>query len=200
MVQKEITKAIKASDEGLLEALLASHADLSLEAASFKGDHIGAIRIHGVDAGNTEWEACIFDGTVFDGLNLQGAFFNGCTFHNCTFRSTILAETAFDGCVLHRTTFGDTEDAEGLELTNTQFRDCSLVNLHLLDASLESLTITQGRLAGIDGVATLKSVVLRNVTIEGFDTGEMTLTGCIASGCNVTPEGFTASEGKRRRV
>jgi len=197
---KELTKAIKTSDESIIDHLLEKNASLSLESASFKGENIGAMRIHDVNCANTEWEACLFDGTVFDGIDLQGAYFNGCTFHQCSFKNAILAETSFEGCVLKGTSIADTEDCEALEITNCQFQECEFVNVHLLDATLESVTITNGKISGFDGPAELKSVVLRNVEVSEFDTSEMTLTACTASQCAKLPAGFKAVEGKRRRV
>ncbi|MBR4985585.1 MAG: pentapeptide repeat-containing protein [Proteobacteria bacterium] len=200
MSKKELLKSIQASDEALFNEALSNDREPTLDNASIKGAQIGAMRIHTVDCSNTEWEACIFDGTFFDSLNLQGAFFNGCSFHNCTFSGSILAEASFDGCVLHKTQIIAPEDTEALELTNCQFKECSLEEMNLLDSSLESLTITSGCLKNITGIASLRSIVLRNVAIENFDTSEMEIAACTASGCTEVPKGFTASEGKRRRV
>ena len=200
MSKKDLLKSIQATDESLFDAALSADKTPTLDNASIKGAQIGAMRIHTVDCSNTEWEACIFDGTHFDGLNLQGAFFTGCSFHNCTFSNAILAEASFDGCVLHKTQLLSPEDLEAAELTNCQFKECVLEDMSFLDSSLESLTITSGTLRRISGIATLRSIVLRNVTVEDFDTSEMTLSGCTGSGCTALPKGFTASEGKRRRV
>lgn len=199
MSQKDYIKAIQTSDESLFNELITGKSK-SLEAASFKGSQIGAMTIHTVDCSNTEWDACIFDGTNFDALNLQGAFFNGCTFHGCRISKAILAEASFDGCVLQKSIIEDAEDLEAVEMTNCQFKECELRNLHFVDGTLESLTITSGKLDNISGIAELKSIVLRNVEVESFDTSEMTLTACTASGCSQIPKGFLASEGKRRRV
>ena len=200
MSKKDLLKSIQASDEALFNEALSGTKTPTLDNASIKGAQVGAMRIHTVDCSNTEWEACIFDGTHFDGINLQGAFFNGCSFHNCTFSNAILAEASFDGCVLHKCHILSPEDLEASEFTNCQFKECALESMNFLDSSLESLTITSGTLTHLSGIATLRSIVLRNVTIEDFNTSEMEITACTASGCNVVPKGFTASEGKRRRV
>ena len=198
MSQKDLIKAIQSSDESIFNEVITK--DKSIEGATLKGAQIGAIRIHTIDCANTEWEACIFDGTTFDGVNLQGAFFNGCTFYNCTFKNAILAEASFDGCVLNRSAIVEAQDLEAAELTNSQFKECTLSKLHFVDTVLESLTVTSGQINEVSGIATLKSVVLRNVSVTDFDTSEMELTGCMASGCTSVQKGFTASEGKRRRV
>lgn len=197
---KALLKAIQASDEAIFNEALQGSGEKTLNAATVKGAHIGAIRIHTVDCKNTEWEACIFDGTTFDGVDLQGAFFNGCTFHNCTFQNNILAETSFDGCVWQKSSLVHAEDLEAFELTNCQLKDCLLDGLKFLDSTLESLTITSGTLKSVSGIAGLKSVVLRNVNVEDVDTSEMELSACTASGCSSVPKGFVACEGKRRRV
>ncbi len=198
MSQKDLCKAIQTSDESLFDELIAK--DKTLDAASIKGAQIGAMTIHTIDCSNTEWEACIFDGTVFEALNLQGAYFNGCTFHNCTFNKAILAEASFDGCVWHKSKIVDAEDLEAVEITNCQFKECALQNMHFVDGTLQSLTMTSGTIESISGIAELKSIVLRNVEIKDFDTSEMTVSSCTASGCSSIPKGFVASEGKRRRV
>ncbi len=199
MSQKDWIKAIQTTDESLFNEL-AEGKEPSLEAASFKGIQIGPMRLHTVDATNTEWEACIFEGTEFDGLDLQGAFFNGCSFHGCTFNNTILAEVSFDGCVIHKTKFLEPEDLEAAEFKNCQFKDCELKNLNCLDTIFESVSISNGSMSDIDGIAELKSVTLRSVNVENFNTEEMTLSKCSCSGCSSVPKGFTVSEGKRLRV
>ena len=198
MSQKDLIKAIQNSDESSFNELIAKNK--TLDAASLKGAQIGAMTIHTIDCSNTEWEACIFDGTHFEGLNLQGAFFNGCTFHDCIFSHCILAEASFDGCVMHKSQIIDTEDLEAAEITNCQFKECVLKNMHFVDATLQSLTMTAGSLDAINGIAELKSIVLRNVEVTNFNTSEMTVSSCTASGCSSVPKGFVASEGKRRRV
>ena len=198
MSQKDLIKAIQSSDESIFNEVIAK--DSSLDGATIKGSQIGMMRIHSIECCNTEWEACIFDGTIFDNINLQGAFFNGCTFYNCTFKNDILAEASFDGCVFNKSTIVEPEDLEATEITNSQFKDCTLSKMHFVDSVLDSLTMTAGKLETISGIATLKSVVLRNVEVTDMDTSEMELSGCIASGCSSVPKGFTASEGKRRRV
>ncbi|MBO5752308.1 MAG: pentapeptide repeat-containing protein [Proteobacteria bacterium] len=199
-MKKALIKAIQASDEAIFNEALQGTGEKSLDAATLKDLHIGAMRIHSIDCQNTEWEACIFDGTTFDGVDLQGAFFNGCTFHNCTFQHNILAEASFDGCVWQKSSLVHAEDLEAFELTNCQLKDCVLEDLNFLDSTLESLTVTAGTLKSLSGIAELKSVVLRNVTVESFDTSEMELSACTASGCTSVPKGFVACEGKRRRV
>lgn len=198
MSQKELIKAIQNSDESSFNDLIEKNK--TLDAASFKGAQIGAMTIHTVDCSNTEWEACIFDSTRFENLNLQGAYFNGCTFHDCVFSKTILAEASFDGCVLHKCKIVDTEDLEAIEITNSQFKECVLENMHFVDGTLQSLTVTSGAMKSISGIADLKSIVLRNVDVSDFDTSEMSISSCTASGCTSIPKGFIASEGKRRRV
>ncbi|MBO4351826.1 MAG: pentapeptide repeat-containing protein [Proteobacteria bacterium] len=198
MSQKDLIKAIQNSDESIFNEVISK--DKSLEGATIKGSQIGAMRIHTIDCGNTEWEACIFDGTEFDSINLQGAFFNGCTFYNCTFKNVILAEASFDGCVFNKSSILEPEDLEAAEITNSQFKECTLSKMHFVDSVLESLTMTAGKIESMSGIATLKSVVLRNVEVTELDTSEMELTGCIASGCTSVPKGFVVSEGKRRRV
>lgn len=198
MSQKELIKAIQTSDESAFNDLIEKNK--TLDAASFKGAQIGAMTIHTIDCSNTEWEACIFDNTTFEALNLQGAYFNGCTFHDCTFTKAILAEASFDGCVLHKCRILDAEDLEAIEITNCQFKECTLENLNFVDGTLQSLTINSGTMKSISGIAELKSIVLRNVDVSDFDTSEMTVSSCTASGCTSVPKGFTASEGKRRRV
>lgn len=198
MSAKDLVKAILSSDESRFNEIATPES--SLEAATFKNAHVGAIRIHTVDAENTEWEACLFDGTTFDGISLQGAFFNGCSFHHCTFKNAILAEASFDGCVWLRSTITEAEDLEAIELTNCQFKECEFSDLHFVDGTLESLTFSAGTLRNLSGIAQLKSVALRGVDVESFDTSEMTIASCTASSCTNIPKGFTASEGKRRRV
>lgn len=200
MSSKEIIKAIETSDGGAFDALVGKDKSATLEAASLKSLQVGGIRIHSVDCANTEWEACLFDGTVFDGVDLQGAYFNGCTFHDCEFCNAVLAEVSFDGCVWQKSAVRDAEDLEAAEFTNCQFKACDLENLHFLDTVLDSLTITDGAMRHIGGIAELKSVVLRNVSIDGFDTSEMSLTACTSSGCTQVPSGFATCEGRRRRV
>lgn len=200
MSSKEIIRAIEKSDESAFEDVLGRVKEASAEGASFKGLHLGAMCIHDISCVNTEWEACIFDGTSFEGVDLQGAYFNGCTFHECRFEKSVLAEASFDGCVWQKSEISDAEDLEGLEVTNCQFKDCVWRGLQFVDSTLESLTISSGRLEHLSGIADLKSVVLRNVTVEHVDTTEMSLSGCTASGCSEVPRGFTACEGRRRRV
>lgn len=197
---KEILKAIQASDEAMFQSALDGASEKSIDGATVKGAHIGAIRIHSIECTNTEWEACIFDGTTFDAVDLQGSFFNGCTFHHCTFSGNVLAEASFDGCVWQKSVISNPEDLEAFELTNCQFKDCRLEGLNFLDSTLESLTVSAGSLNDISGIAELKSVVLRNVSVESFDTTEMEVNACTASGCTSVPKGFVACEGKRRRV
>ncbi len=199
MSQKDLIKAIQTSDESLFNELISNKAK-SLDAASFKGAQIGAMTIHTIDCSNTEWEACLFDGTTFDGVNLQGAFFNGCSFHGCKFTKNILAEASFDGCVWQKSSITDAEDLEAAEITNCQFKECIFQNLHFVDGTLESLTIASGKMENISGIAELRSVALRNVEIDNFDTSEMTVSACTASGCTQIPGNFVLSEGKRRRV
>lgn len=200
MSSKEIIKAIESSDNGTFDALVQKDKSASLDSASLKSLQVGALRIHSVDCKNTEWEACLFDGTTFDGVDLQGAYFNGCTFHECEFRNAILAEASFDGCVWQKSAIREAEDLEAVEFSNCQFKACDLEDLNLVDGVLESLTITDGTIRNVDGIAELKSVVLRNVDVDNFDTSEMTLMACTSSGCTQVPRGFATCEGRRRRV
>ena len=195
---KDLVRAILNSDESHFNELAVK--DATLDAATFKNAHVSALRIHTIDASKTEWEACIFDGTVFENISLEGAFFNGCSFHNCVFRHVVMTETSFDGCVLHKTQIRSAADLEAAEITNSQFRECDLSDLHFVDSTLESLTFTAGAIRNVSGTAEVKSVALRGVTVEGFDTSEMTVSGCTASACDVVPAGFAASAGRRRRV
>ena len=200
MSHKDLVKAIQNSDGAAFDKLV--EAGSSLDSASFKGTQIGAMRIHTVDCTNTEWEACIFDGTTFDGVVLEGAFFNGCTFHNCTFSHIAsFTDAAFDGCVWQKSSILDpAADLEGTELTNCQFKDCTIQNLHFAEGTLQSLTFNGGKLTNLSGEAEVKSVTLRSVEVDNFDTSEMTLSNCTASGCEKLPKGFVACEGRRRRV
>lgn len=200
MSSKEIIKAIEASDNGTFDALVEKNKSASLDSAALKSLQIGSLRIHSVDCSNTEWEACLFDGTTFDGVDLQGAYFNGCTFHDCEFRGVILAEASFDGCVWQKSAIREAEDLEAVEFTNCQLKACDLEDLNFVDGVLDSITITEGSIKNVDGIADLKSVVLRNVVIDNFDTSEMTLMACTSSGCTQAPRGFSTCEGRRRRV
>lgn len=202
MSQKDLIKSITNSDESAFNQLIADPHHRSLDSASIKGAQIGAMRIHTIDCANTEWEACLFDGTTFEGVNLEGAFFNGCTFHDCIFKDIInFSGTAFDGCVWQKSGIIDPKtDLDSTELTNCQLKECTLQNIHFAEATLESLTINGGSLCNINGEAELKSVVLRSVNVDKFDTSEMTLSNCTASGCDKIPDGFKACEGRRRRV
>ena len=202
MSQKDLIKSIQNSDESVFNQLIEDPHHQSLESASIKGAQIGAMRIHTIDCANTEWEACLFDGTTFDGVNLEGAFFNGCTFHDCSFKNIAnFADTAFDGCVWQKSGIIDPQsDLNNTELTNCQFRDCTLQNIHFAEATLESLTFNGGQISNLSGEADLKSVVLRSVSVDHFDTSEMSLSNCTASGCEKIPDGFKACEGRRRRV
>ena len=200
MNSKAIIKSIENSDESGFAQVLAGDAAPSLGAGSFRGLHVGPMRIHTISCENTEWEACLFDGTTFDGIDFRGAFFNGCTFHECRFANAVLAQASFDGCVWQKSAIADPRDLEAAELTNCQFKDCELTGLHFLDSVLESLTISGGVMRDWNGAAGLKSVVLRNVDADAIDTSEMTLTACTASGCPKIPAGFSAVEGRRRRV
>lgn len=200
MSAKEIIKAIEESDEGKFNSLVDKSKSPSLDSATLKSLHVGQMKIHTVDCTNTEWSACIFDGTTFDGVDLQGALFNACTFHDCTFSNAILAETTFDGCVWQKGALQNAEDMEAAEFMNCQLKECALENLHFLDTIFTSVTLTKGAIKNVDGIADLKSVVLRDVEIDAFDTSEMTLTACTSSGCSTVPKGFSTCEGRRRRV
>lgn len=200
MSQKDLIKAVQQSNSIVLEQLIKADPELSMEAASFNGEHINALTIRDIDCSNTEWEACIFESCSFINVNLEGAFFNGCTFHSCTFSGNDLSEMAFDGCVMQRTKISSSSDIDGLEFSNSQLKDCVLEDLSFVDSNLLCLTISQGSIARLSGSATLKSVVLRSVEIDDFDTSDMVLTACTASGTDPVPEGFTAVKGNRRRV
>ena len=202
MSQKDLIKSIQNSDESAFNQIIADPHHQSIESASIKGAQIGAMRIHTIDCANTEWEACIFDGTIFDAVSLEGAFFNGCTFHNCSFKNiSNFSGTAFDGCVWQKSSITDPgSDLDATELTNCQFKECILQNIHFADAILESLTFNGGSVSHVSGTAELKSVVLRSVNVDRFETSEMSLSNCTASGCEKIPAGFKACEGRRRRV
>ena len=201
MNKKDLVKSIQNSDGAAFDGL-AAQPNASLESAGFKGAHIGCMRLHTISLANTEWEACIFDGTTFDGVDLSGSFFNSCTFHDCVFRHIAdFSDAAFDGCVWQKSGIEDPEcDLENMEITNCQFRDCMLKNLHFVESSLQSLTFNGGRIENVNGDAEMKSVTLRSVEVEKFDTSDMSLSNCTASSCETLPKGFTACEGRRRRV
>ena len=202
MNKKDLIKSIQNSDGAAFDSLVAEAGKASLETASFKGAHVGCMRLHTVNLANTEWEACIFDGTTFDGVDLSGAFFNSCTFHDCVFlRIADFSDAAFDGCVWQKSGIEEPQcDLDGVEMTNCQLKDCTLKNLHFSESTLQSLTFNGGRIENVNGDAEMKSVTLRSVEIENFDTSEMSLSNCTASSCKKLPEGFRACEGCRRRV
>ena len=197
--QREIIKAITTTDESILNDLLDKGAALSLDSASLKNERVGGMRIPPLDASNTEWEACLFDGTTFERVNFGGAFFNACTFHGCTFVACDFSGASFDGCVFKRTAMEEPK-LDDAELTNCQLQACALKQWHLNETTLESLTISEGEIANLDGTGTLKSVVLRGVSVNGAETREMDVSMCTASACSSVPAGFKAVEGKRKRL
>ena len=206
MSQKDLVKAIQSSDESIFNQIVSDGKNTSLEGESFKNSQIGAMRIHTINMANTEWEACLFDGTTFENVDLEGAFFNGCTFHDCHFiHIANFSDTAFDGCVWKNSEIADPQgDEDGkiecLEISNCQFRDCILRNIQFAESTLQSLSFSGGKIENISGDAEVKSVALRNAEVEKFDTSEMTLSNCTASGCTNVPKGFVLSAGKRCRV
>ena len=203
MSQKDLIRSIQSSDGSAFDRIVAESPDVSLETVSFKSLQIGAMRIHDINAANTEWEACLFDGTTFENVDLEGAYFNGCTFHDCHFKGiTNFDDTAFDGCVWKNSEIIDPaqECIECIEISNCQFRDCTLQNIHLAESTFQSLSFSGGKIQNISGDAEIKSVALRTVDVVDFDTSEMTLSNCTASGCTHVPAGFKACEGRRCRV
>ncbi len=195
---KDLIKAIRTSDESIFNRL--PDKTVSISGAGFKGDHIAAIRMHGIACPDTTWENCIFNDVEFNAIDFQNAKFTSCSFHQCRFTQTILAETVFEGCVFNHTTFIETEDAEALVINNCQFQESVIKNIHFIDTNITSSTYTQGELTDIDGEGTLKSFVLRDVAINHFDTSDMTVSACTATGCKTLPTGFKSVEGRRRRV
>ncbi len=210
MSQKELLKAIETTDNAMFDEVVSRIPDdpltskINLENCEIKGKQIGAIRIHSINCANMEWEACIFDGTTFDGVDLEGSFFNGCTFHDCIFKNIInFSDVAFDGCVWQKSGIIDPDennDLNAFSMTNCQFKECQFRNLHFVEGVLESVSFTGGCIDHVDGEATLKSVVLRSVEVNSFDTSEMEMTNCTASGCAKVPKGFVNREGRRCRV
>ena len=148
MSQKDLVKAIQSSDESIFNQIVSDGKNTSLEGESFKNSQIGAMRIHTINMANTEWEACLFDGTTFENVDLEGAFFNGCTFHDCHFiHIANFSDTAFDGCVWKNSEIADPQgDEDGkiecLEISNCQFRDCILRNIQFAESTLQSLSRT----------------------------------------------------------
>ncbi|MFA5623587.1 MAG: pentapeptide repeat-containing protein [Bradymonadales bacterium] len=201
MAKNEWLKAFKNADNEAIKRLLEENeAVLSLEAASMNGGHYSGLVLKALNLENTEWDACIFDNVEFIDCNLTGALFNASTMFAVKFESCQLSDASFDGCVMQRSSLANISDSEGLELTDCQLKECTLENIDFADARLHALSFTSGRIARVSGEAELSGIVLRGVEVEAFDTSEMQVLRCTASGMSEVPEGFILYDGRRKRV
>jgi len=163
----------------------------TFEGLSFREMDFGRVTLR-----NTEWNGCMFEKCTFGVLD--GSLFEGCTFVDCNFDRARLEGVSFDGAVFQRTSFKGcvVQDSEwnGVDLTECVFSDLAFDGV-----SWDAATLRGGKLAQISGDASLSGVTLRDVDVDSFDTSEMTLTGCVASGATI-PDGFDRLTGRRRRA
>lgn len=200
MANKEWLKAFQSSNNDAIRRLCSDGEGQSVEGESFKNGHYSTLSFCGINFSNTEWDACIFDNVEFISCDFSGAFINASTLQGVKFEDCIFDDASLDGCVMQRTSFIALSQCEGMEMTDSQLKESVLTNLTLLDARLTSLTFTGGRITNIAGSAELNGVVLRNVEVENFDTSDMNVQRCTASGVAEVPAGFLLCAGKRKRV
>ena len=200
MVKKEWLKALSRSDEASIRSYQEQDHDFSFEAESFENGHFSSIRLEKINFSNTEWEACILDGVEFIDCDLSGALFNATTLHGVVFEACELNDTSFDGCVMQRSQLRSIQATQGLELVNSQLKECRFEALSFDESVLKSITFTNGCICEVSGEAEISGVVLRSVELRDFDTSKMQVSRSTASGMKIVPAGFVACEGKRQRV
>ena len=201
MTLKAWLKALRNSDNTMLQRYHSESCGFGFEGETFSEMHVSQLDLGGMDFVNTEWDACILRGINFSGTDLRGSFFNGCTIHDCLFDETELTDVSFDGCVLHRVVFKHLSFVD-TELMDNQFKESIIENITFQDSTWLTTSLTGGKISTVRGSGQMRSVVMRDVSIYDFDTSDIEVENCRFFGepTGIIPEGFIVRKGRRCRV